>query len=796
MTGCGNAEFALDRPDRRFTATPTLTLTPSVPTPTSSPTPTPTATPSPTPTPLPDELLQAAHRAYHNGDWETAGLFYNQLLQAYPQQETLGVQAILGLGRVYLAKTQYTEALDVLSPLLDGAYGPDTTATAHQITAEVLMASSQPLEAAPHFAALGEFYPILAAYTYEWEGDAYYAAREYESALERYLAATVLADSATILARLQEKVGLSQAVLENYEDAMAAYDTAVSLLSSEKQRARVLYQAVETAQMFGDTLEAQERMQQLVADYPKQIYAYDALVQLVDNGVPVDDMQRGLVDYYAEAYTPAVQAFARVVNSDPEHSGAPHYFAGLSFLEAGSPGLALSEFDTLLETHPGDRYWGDAIMGKAEALVELNRDYDAIRTYRTFVEEHPEDSLAPAALWNAAELVTDNGNLGAAAEFLLELANQYPDDEGAPEARFKAGLLYYQAALMPEAQQAWSDLILWYPQAERAQAGHFWLGKSYIENGEIISATTEFSAAITLDPWSFYGLQAASRQSGVPSFAPAHTFPVPIDSPESQNEAEMWLASWLELDPEKPVAIPEEVRADPRLERGSLLLALGYFDAGKAELESLRVTYADDPLAQYILALHFRDVGLYRSSIIAAAALWRNSPSESLETLPRFIGGLLYPVYYRDLVEEEAVNHNLDPLFAFALLRQESLFEGMATSFAAAHGLMQVIPSTGAAIAQALDWPPDYDTSDLYRPHISVRFGIWYLTQQLPHVDNNLFVAMAGYNGGPGNALAWWGAADKDEDLFVELISFRETSLYVRLIREHYAKYRWLYTEK
>ncbi len=236
--------------------------------------------------------------------------------------------------------------------------------------------------------------------------------------------------------------------------------------------------------------------------------------------------------------------------------------------------------------------------------------------------------------------------------------------------------------------------------------------------------------------------------------------------------------------------------ADPRLARGTLLLSLGYFDAGRAELESLRIAYTNDPFVQYTLALVYRDIGLYRSSIIAAAALWRLSPSHNLETLPRFIGGLIYPIYYEDLLEEQAAEYDLDPLFVFALLRQESLFEGQATSFAAAHGLMQVIPSTGAGIAQALGWPPDYETADLYRPHVSVRFGIWYLTQQLAYIDNNLFAAMAAYNGGPGNSAAWWNAAAGDEDLFVELISFRETGLYVRLIREHYAKYRWLYADQ
>ena len=41
----------------------------------------------------------------------------------------------------------------------------------------------------------------------------------------------------------------------------------------------------------------------------------------------------------------------------------------------------------------------------------------------------------------------------------------------------------------------------------------------------------------------------------------------------------------------------------------------------------------------------------------------------------------------------------------------------------------------------------------------------------------------------------WWDAAGEDPDLFVETIGFRETRTYVRVIREHYARYRWLYRE-
>jgi soluble lytic murein transglycosylase len=106
---------------------------------------------------------------------------------------------------------------------------------------------------------------------------------------------------------------------------------------------------------------------------------------------------------------------------------------------------------------------------------------------------------------------------------------------------------------------------------------------------------------------------------------------------------------------------------------------------------------------------------------------------------------------------------------------------------------MQVIPPTGAAIAEALNWPPDYETRDLYRPMVSVRFGVWYLAEQRDRFDGDLFAALAAYNAGPGSAMRWMSAAEDDTDLFIELIDYEETRRYVRLIREHFEGYRWLY---
>ena len=76
---------------------------------------------------------------------------------------------------------------------------------------------------------------------------------------------------------------------------------------------------------------------------------------------------------------------------------------------------------------------------------------------------------------------------------------------------------------------------------------------------------------------------------------------------------------------------------------------------------------------------------------------------------------------------------------------------------------------------------------------VSVRFGTWYLAEQVERFGGELYPALAGYNGGPGNAARWWNAAGQDHDLFVELIAFEETRTYVERITQHTAWYRWLY---
>jgi soluble lytic murein transglycosylase len=197
-------------------------------------------------------------------------------------------------------------------------------------------------------------------------------------------------------------------------------------------------------------------------------------------------------------------------------------------------------------------------------------------------------------------------------------------------------------------------------------------------------------------------------------------------------------------------------------------------------------------LANYLL-----DLGLYRSAISAAReTLTLAGLDDQTKSMlaPLYFSHIRYGLYYSDLVIPAAKDEGLDPLFIFSVVRQESLFEGFISSSAGARGLMQIIPETGASVATNYGWPLEFDPGDLYRPLVSVKLGTHYLATNQRLLDGDPYGALAAYNAGPGNAVAWKQISGDDPDLFLETVRFEETRDYIRSIYEIYLIYQRLYS--
>ena len=151
----------------------------------------------------------------------------------------------------------------------------------------------------------------------------------------------------------------------------------------------------------------------------------------------------------------------------------------------------------------------------------------------------------------------------------------------------------------------------------------------------------------------------------------------------------------------------------------------------------------------------------------------------------------LYPVHYEQEVSKYAQMYNVDKSLAEAVMREESKFNENATSKSGAIGLMQIMPETGAWIAQQLNEDKD---CNLYETERNIRYGIWYLSELTKEFGGNKVLALAAYNAGRGTVWDWIEDYEWDKDFdSVDEIPYEETREYVKRVMRSQIKYETLY---
>ncbi|MEP6548190.1 MAG: transglycosylase SLT domain-containing protein [Gammaproteobacteria bacterium] len=152
---------------------------------------------------------------------------------------------------------------------------------------------------------------------------------------------------------------------------------------------------------------------------------------------------------------------------------------------------------------------------------------------------------------------------------------------------------------------------------------------------------------------------------------------------------------------------------------------------------------------------------------------------------------LRYPRPFPEDVAEGSRLADVPADWIWGVMRQESLFRKDAVSRADARGLMQMLPSTAAAVARR--WrlaPPGKD--GLFEPSQAVPLGAAYLRELLDRHSGQLLLGLAAYNAGPAPVARWRPPKSMDADVWMENIPYTETRAYVQHILEHIVAFAWV----
>ena len=495
---------------------PSETPAPTLP-PTLVPSATPLPSPTPTATPLPPARIEAGDAAMAAGDWTRAQNEY-QIVLNESDDVTLRAAAHLGLGLAQLNDGDAAGAIAGLNSFLttqpEAPLGPE----AYFVLGDAYFAAGQWADAIGAYQAYLERRPnVIASYVQASIAQAAVNLGEYETAttaLEAAIAAPRAGDSFD----LQEQLAEVWAARGDVVLAVAAYDAVYAATNQNWRKARVAVRAGQLLYQAGQTEAAYARFLDAVNSYPEAAISLEGLLVLVNDGVPVDDLQRGLTNFYGLNYEPAREALERyhaaylagdTAASEPGDATAL-YHLGRTYAALDQDAQAIAAWRELLAAHPADTLWTQAYF----QIAFLQPYPDDVETFLAFAAAVPEAPEAPDALYRAARLRERNSDLAGAAELWNRIADEYPAAPQAADATMLAGLVYFRGGEFGSAGLRFEAASTLATDANEQARAWLWMGKARAALGNTDGAREAWAQAASLGTDGYYPLRARQLLNG------------------------------------------------------------------------------------------------------------------------------------------------------------------------------------------------------------------------------------------------------------------------------------------
>ncbi len=786
ISGCSNSpssdEFAGDE-IKNILQLATSTFTP-VPSPTS------------TPTPIPEVRISLAEKSFFQGDYENA---MKELEQAKANSTNLNLEAAanIRLAQIYISQSRFSEAVNLLSPYLENeTIEPENKAKAHYFYAVSQENLNNPEESARGYAGYSQFLPgMLDTFMLEKAGDVLSNSNLLDDALAFYKMALDSVETPDVF-NIKIKIGRIYAAQLDHTSAIQIFMEVHDASPNEYIRAQVNLLAGQSYLALGLPEQAYARFQESVQNFPKAFDTHSGLVALVEAGVPVDEFNRGLANYYAGSYGLAINAFLRFMEQTPDHNGNALYFIGLSYLKMDDPANAIVFWNKLINNYPDNIFFVDAWEDIAYTQwAYLNQYSNGAQTLINFANAYPSNEAAAEVILEAGKIYERNTQLTDAANTWSSMIDLYPQLEISSQGLFLSAITNYRLSKFDQALSQFQRYLLLTGIPEEKAAGYFWIGKTFEKMEDDQKSIEAWQNAAKQDPTGYYSERARELVAGAPLLTPTTEVNLQVNLEQERLIAEVWMQNTFSLTQDTNFVTMNPFLADEAFKKATAYWDLGLYHLARNEYETLRTVYENDPLNLFRLTNHFIEIGLYRSAIYSSRQILDLANLDDFASLnaPLWFNHIRFGIYFNEIVENAANEYSIDPLLLFSLIRQESFFEGFIVSSAGARGLMQIMPATGEEIANLIKWPLNYAESDLYRPIVNIRMGASYLSRMRTYFDGDIFAALAAYNAGPGNVSNWEEKADNDPDLFLEIIPYEETQRYLRNIYIFYRIYETLY---
>ncbi|MBC6476317.1 MAG: transglycosylase SLT domain-containing protein [Hormoscilla sp. GM102CHS1] len=428
----------------------------------------------------------------------------------------------------------------------------------------------------------------------------------------------------------------------------------------------------------------------------------------------------------------AIRAYKQLIEEFPDAKITARGMLHLSRLS--EPKYALNYLEKVQTQFPD--FAAEALLEKSKVLNSLGSAKAAFVARESLLTQYSNSDEAAQLRWRLAQKRAQGGELTEAWEWAQQLMTENPDSPLAPEAAFWVGKWASRLGRTDYAQQSFAYVIMRYPESYYAWRSAVLLGWD----------VGDFKTMRKLKPQ----LDRLPVRSVL--LAGSDTLKELYHLGQDTDAWKLWQVEFTN--------------------RSSRTVAEQFTDG----------------LIRLAIEEHLEGIFMINS------LSWRDEPAEreQVKMLKQQLAywQALYPFPYLELILSWSEKYHLNSLLVVGLIRQESRFMEKIESPVGATGLMQVMPETGAWIADQINLT-DYK---LNKANDNIQLGTWYLDFTHWQYQNNSMLAVASYNAGTTNVDRWverFGL--RDPDRFVEFIPFGETKGYVKSVFGNYWNYARLY---
>ena len=248
---------------------------------------------------------------------------------------------------VFYKQEDYYQSNRVLRELISQYPSSLPAARAHFILGEIALEEDREDDALAEYQTYAQARTgVIDPYVQEKIGDLLSENGQIEAAFEAYKAAYLAAPSSADLS-LAQKVATGYADLGQSQTAIDIYKEIYIQTDSDYTKAQMDLLIGRILVSTGKPEEGYTYYQDAVNNFPYAYDSYTALVALLDADQQVNELQRGLINYYIGQNVLAIEAFDRYIASSNTNIDKALYYKGMAFR---AQGLVLAGFGSIERT--------------------------------------------------------------------------------------------------------------------------------------------------------------------------------------------------------------------------------------------------------------------------------------------------------------------------------------------------------------------------------------------------------------------------------------------------------------